>query len=78
LECQLPLLLILGDSSTSSRQCARVVGSLYLYLNEPSTTWSIRFVFIFGVEFLRKVIFDHYILVGLLSVLVMDTLVEGP
>jgi hypothetical protein len=35
-------------------------------------------MFIFGVEFLRKVIFDHYILAGSLSVLVMDTLVEGP
>ena len=51
---------------------------LHLYLNEPSTTWSIRFMFIFGVEFLRKVIFDHYFLAGSSFVLVMDTLTEGP
>jgi hypothetical protein len=49
-----------------------------VYINEPSTTWSIRFMFIFGGESLRKVIFDHYIIAGLSSVLVADTLVEGP
>ena len=35
-------------------------------------------MFIFGVEFLRKVIFDHYILVGSSSILMTDALVEGP
>jgi hypothetical protein len=35
-------------------------------------------MFIFGVEFLKKVIFDHYFLAGLLSILMTDTLVEGP
>jgi hypothetical protein len=33
-------------------------------------------MFIFGGEFLRKVIFDHYILTGYSSVLVAETLVE--
>jgi hypothetical protein len=34
-------------------------------------------MFIFGVEFLRKVIFAHYILAGSTSVLVTNTLVGG-
>ena len=29
---------------------------LHLYLNEPITTWSIRFVFIFGGEFLSNIV----------------------
>jgi hypothetical protein len=52
--------------------------ALHLYLNEPSTTRSIRVVFIFGGESLRKVIFDHYIVAGSSSILVADALVEGP
>ena len=72
LECRLPLLLVLGNPSTSSRWSAEVVGSLY-----TCTTWSMRFVFIFGVEFLRKLILDHYFLAGSSSVLVTHTLVEG-
>jgi hypothetical protein len=35
-------------------------------------------MFIFGAEFLRKVIFDHYILMGSSSVLMTDTLLDGP
>ena len=29
---------------------------LHLYLNDPNTTWSIRFVFIFGGEFYFKLV----------------------
>jgi hypothetical protein len=49
----------------------------YLYLNKPHTTWSKRFVFIFGVELLKSYL-CYYLLAGSSSVPVMDALVEGP
>ena len=49
-----------------------------LYLYDPLTTWSKKFVFYFGIDILNKVILVHYKLADSSSVLVAGTLVEGP
>jgi len=51
---------------------------LCLYLDGPCAIWSTKFVFFYGGEFLIYVNIIYYLLVVFLSILIVDTLVEGP
>jgi hypothetical protein len=52
--CQLPPLVYSVPLVHLAKGVPELMAPLHLYLYDPNTTWSIRLVFIFGIEFLRK------------------------
>ena len=77
---RLPPLVYLGSLVHLAKECRESLAPLHLYLYDLNTTWSIRFMFIFGGEFYFKlVLFIIHLRVHRSSfVLVTNTLVKGP
>ena len=52
----LPPLVYSGPLVHLAEGMLEIIAPLHLYLYKPNTTWSIRFVFIFGGEFYFKLV----------------------